>query len=108
MLSNMSQRPAFWNVVGDSTFNPNINIHASLFGINNNITNNNRMDNSLFWGGGVLVNNDNTSIALFGQQNNFLNLGLFWFSDCNKNNNNNFMVLGMIPFVSLFRKRSNN
>lgn len=48
MLSNMSQRPAFWNVVGNSTFSPNINIHASLFGINNNITNNNRMDNSLF------------------------------------------------------------
>lgn len=56
----------------------------------------------------MLVNNDNTSFALFGQQNNFLNLGLFWFSNCNKNNNNNFMVLGMIPFVSFFRKRSNN
>lgn len=56
----------------------------------------------------MLVNNDNTSFALFGQQNNFLNLGLFWFSNCNKKNNNNFMVLGMIPFVSFFRKRSNN
>lgn len=60
MLSNVSQLPAFWNVVGNSTFSQNINIHASIFGINNNITNNNRMDNSLFWGGGVLVNNDNT------------------------------------------------